>query len=143
MDTEVKAPLAILGTCLLLLVVAGFVGAGAAGAGATIVGLGVVLAFNIVLGIVGLYVAAALLQIEFGHVGTAVIKLAAVFSASVAVGAFLPDPILGWLVALVIYLGLLAWLFALEPFELVVCVVILAVVRFVGGMILGMILSGS
>ncbi len=142
MDTEVKAPIAILGSSLLVFAVAGFFVGGAQGATATLAAVGIGLAFNIVFGIIALYIAAAVLQIEFGNFGTAVLKLAAVFSAPAAVGALVPIEIVDLLVSIVLYWVLLAWLFSLEARDLFISVVILFLVRLVGGVVTATILVG-
>ncbi len=100
------------------------------------------MAFNIVFGIIALYIAAAVLQIDFGNIGTAVLKLAAVFSAPAAAGALVPIEIVDWLVSIVLYWVLLAWLFSLEARDLFISVVILFLVRLVAGVVAGMILVG-
>ncbi len=142
MDTEVKAPIAILGSSLLVFAVAGFFVGGAEGAGATLAVVGIGLAFNIVFGIIALYTAAAVLQIDFGNIGTAVLKLAAVFSAPAAAGTLVPIEFIDWLVSIVLYWVLLAWLFSLEARDLFISVVILFLVRLVAGVVAGMILVG-
>ncbi len=141
-DTEVKAPIAILASSLLVFAVTGFLAEGAQGAIATLAVVGIGLALNIVFGIIALYIAAALLQIEFGDFGTAVLKLAAVFSAPAAAGALVPIEIVGWLFSIVLYWVLLAWLFSLEARDLFVSVVILFLVRLVGGVVTAMIVGG-
>ncbi len=86
--------------------------------------------------------AAAILQIEFGDFGTAVLKLAAVFSAPAAAGALVPIEVVGWLFSIVLYWVLLAWLFSLEARDLFVSVVILFLIRLVGGVVTAAIVSG-
>ena len=142
MDTEVEAPIAILGSSLLVFAVAGFLVGGAQGASTTLAAVGIGLAFNIVFGIIALYLAAAVLQIEFGNFGTAVLKLAAVFSAPAAAGALVPIEIVDWLVSIVLYWLLLSWLFSLEARDLIISVIILFLVRLVGGFVTAMILVG-
>ena len=68
--------------------------------------------------------------------------LAAVFSAPAAAGALVPIEIVDLLVSIVLYWVLLAWLFSLEARDLFVSVVILFLVRLVGGVVTATILVG-
>lgn len=141
-DTEIKAPLTILGVSLLAFAIGGFSIGGAEGAGHTLAAVAISLVFNIVLGVVALYIAAAVLQINYGNLGTAVLKLAAIFSAPAAAGLLIPIEIVALIVSVVVYWALLAWLFALDARELIISVVILFVVRLIGGFLAAVIVVG-
>lgn len=126
---EVKIPLTLLVAGLVLVVVYLAAFAGAAGAAVGVVAVSVGLAVQVVLGIIALYIVAALLSIGFGSLATAALKLAAIFIFPGAIALFLPAG-LDWLVALGLYVILLMWLLELENLmELVVCVIVIALVR--------------
>lgn len=141
MDTEVKVPLAILAASLLVFMFAGFAEGGAEGAGAVLRAVGVMLSFNLVFGVIGLYLAAAVLGIDFGNLFTAVLKLAAILCAPTAAAVLIPVPIVGLIAAIVLYWWLLSWLFELSGRDLVISVVILFLVRLAGNIGLALMLA--
>jgi len=133
---DAMIPLILIGIGLAIYAVAGFALAGPGGAGATLIGLLIAVAVGVVLGIVALYITAAIMSIDFGPLGQAILKLCAIFVFSGAVAEFIPVPILGWLVSLGLYLWLLAWLFELEPLETIVCALVILGVRIAVGIFL-------
>jgi hypothetical protein len=136
MDTEVKAPLVLLGGSLLVFAALSFAGSGAEGAGALLGAVALSLVIDVVLGIIGLYLAAAVLGIDFGNLGTAVLKLAAILCAPIAVATLIPVPLVALISAIVLYWWLLSWLFELSGRDLVISVVILFLVRLAGNLAL-------
>ena len=124
---EVKIPAALLGIALVVFVGYGFYTAGAAGAAMALVALGIQLVIGVVLAIIACFITAKLMGISFGPIGTASLKLAAIFAFPAAVSLFIP--LVGWLVALFLYFGLLAWLFDLEGMEVVVCAIVIWGIR--------------
>lgn len=91
---------------------------------------------QVVLGVVGCFIAAALLGISFGPISSAIVKLTATVLVPIAVMVMIPIEFVGWFIALICYWVLLAWLFSLEGRELVITVITLFVVRFIGWLIL-------
>jgi len=126
---EVKIPAALLGISLLVFLGYGLLAGGAGGAVAVLIVLGAQLVVGICLGILACMVTARLMSTSFGPLNTAILKLAAVFAFPTAIAAVIP--VIGGLVALALYWGLLTWLFDLEGMEVVVCTFVIWVVRFV------------
>lgn len=137
---EVKIPLILLVFGVVIYVVAGVVGAGAAGAAIVLLGIAIQIVLGVALGIAGCFLAAKLLDTSYGPIDTACLKLAAVIVFPSAIAAFIP--IFGWLVALLIYWGLLAMLFDLEPFEVIATALIIWVTRTVVLLVVASLLSG-
>lgn len=142
-DKEFTIPVSLIaiGLVLFAIYLLAFGGAGVAALG--MVALVIVLAVQVVLGIVALYIVAALMSIGFGELKSAALKLSAIFIFPYAVSLFLPGG-LDWLVALGLYAILLMWLLELESiYEIVVCMIVIAVVRSIaligiGGMLAAM-----
>jgi len=128
--TEGPAPIALLVLGILVFVAYGFWGAGIEGAQAIGLLVGLHLAFGVALGLAGCFLTAHLMGASFGYLNTAIIKLAAVAVFPNAVSLVIPY--VGWLVAALLYWGLLACLFDLDLTELLVLVVVLWILRFVG-----------
>ena len=124
------------------MVLAGLIFGGAEGGVGMLVYAGVYLGFNVVVGILALFIAAAVLDIDFGMLNTAFLKLGAVFAAPVAVGMLIPIPIIDLFASLIVYWMLLAWLFELDGRDLVICVLIPFVVRLVARVALGFMFAG-
>lgn len=129
---EVKIPLGLLVVGIAVMVFAAFQDAGTRGAVEVMAVIGTYIAVLVSLGIVALFIVAKVLDASFGPASIAALKLAAVFIFPAAIGLLLPEG-LGWVVALVLYLALLAWLFELDGTELIVCVVVIGIVRWVAG----------
>jgi hypothetical protein len=87
----------------------------------------VIIAVNVVLGIVAAYVVVSLTGASFGEMRTAVVKLAGIITLSSALSMVIP---FGGLLVLFIYLGLLIWMFEIEFGEAIIFAIVLAVVRF-------------
>ena len=103
---------------------------------------GMALGMKVVLTLVGLvigvavsllacFTAAKIMDIDFGPLGTGILKLAAVYMAPGAVAVMLNDLVfgLGWIVSGGVYYGLLSWLFDLDFLETVVVAVVLSFIK--------------
>jgi hypothetical protein len=132
-NSETTVPLGLLTAGILILLGIAFASAGAAGVVVIAFGLGVYLAINVVLGILACYATASLCNTSFGFLGTASLKLAAIITLPLAIAALIPA--IGWLIALILYLVLIGVLFELEPFEVMVFVLVLMVIRFLARLI--------
>lgn len=132
---EVTIPAVLLGIALAVFVGYGFYAAGAAGAGVVLMAVGVQLVIGVLLAIIACFITAKVMGISFGPLGSASLKLAAIFTFPAAVSLFIP--VVGWLAALILYFALLAWLFDLEAFEAVVCAVVIWVVRMLAVLVAG------
>lgn len=132
---EYRIPLGLLGAGLGVFIGYGLFTAGPIGMWSVLGIIALNLIIGVVLALVGCYIAAFLLSIDFGYLHTAALKLAGILCFSWALSVAIP--LVGVLVALVVYWALLERLFELEPVELITCVVILFLVRVVGGVLGG------
>lgn len=118
---------------LLLIGVVVFVGyglfLGEASPSQTLLTLGIITTVQVIIGIIGCYIVASMMSIGFGTLGTASLKLAAVMVFPDAMSLLVPIPFVNWIVALVLYFSLLAWLFSLDVTETFVLVVVLFIIR--------------
>lgn len=103
--------------------------AGPAGLAVELAATGVYLAIMVVVGLAACFLAAKLMGIQYGTLGSASLKLAAIFIFPGAVSLLIPWACLSWLVSLVIYWGLIEWLFELNPVETVVTVLVIFAVN--------------
>lgn len=119
--TERRIPLILIVVGLALYAVAGFVRAGSAAVAPVLM---VVILGGIVqtiLLIAAAFIVAMMLNVSFGDFRSAVLKFAGATLASGGLGAIIP---FGGIVAAVIFLGLILWLFELEvPYAIVLAVV--------------------
>jgi hypothetical protein len=120
-DYKIPAILLVIGI-LLYLLWAAFTGGAHAAAG-MLIDIPVTLAFKLVIGTVACLLTSKIMGTAFGYVGSALLKLAAVFIFPGAVTLFIPW--IGWLVALLLYWGLLEWLFELDALESIVFVIVI------------------
>lgn len=131
MNNEIKTAGILAGIGLVLVAIYAVMNAGPNGLMPVLFAVVLALAIQVVLGIVALYIAAALLGIGFGDGPTAAAKLAAIFLLPGAVSLFLPGGV-DWLVATAMYLIMLMIMLDLEhPVEIIVCVIVIALVRMV------------
>ncbi|MBW3543800.1 MAG: hypothetical protein KY476_26425 [Planctomycetes bacterium] len=129
---EVKVPLGLIIAGLILVAAYFFFEFGGEDAADGLLAVSVVLVFEVIFGILALYIVSWLMNVGFGNLDTAAVKLAAIFLFPGAVALYMPAG-LGWLVAMSLYVILLMWLLELEDVvEIVVCVLVIAFVRAVG-----------
>jgi hypothetical protein len=119
-------PLVLLAIGLGLYVAVAFQQAGARSAAVV---FGLVLLLGVIETIVGIavaYAVAMLMGTNFGELKAAFVKFAGIFIFTGALSALIP---FGGLLALLVYLLLLIWLFELEMFEAIVFAIVLGLVR--------------
>lgn len=80
------------------------------------------------LGVIACLITARIMGAAFGYAGSALLKLAAIFLFPSAVELFLPS-IAGWIVGLILYWGLIEWLFELDAMETIVFAVVIWLVN--------------
>jgi hypothetical protein len=138
---DVTIPAGLLAATVILYAVYGLVAEDSGGITSALLALLIMAVVGVPLGIVACFIVARLLDIGFGDLWTAALKLAAIFLFPSAVALFLP-PGLAWLVATGLYLLLLLWLLELEGMvELAVCVIVIALVRLVALFVLASLAS--
>lgn len=139
--TEFKIPVALLIAGLAIIFGYALVVAGPSLAKAVILMQVIGLAIMIPLGIVACYITAKLLSIDFGDVRSASAKLAAIFTFPSAVALLIPWGPVAWLVSVLLYLGLLTWLFDMEGWDPLICAIVIWLVRIAATIIAGVVLS--
>lgn len=97
----------------------------------------IVLAIELVFGVLGLYVATKLWLGGVGPLGLAILRLAGIYAVTDVV-SLLTQPLLivGWLITAAVYVGLLAWLFELEVMESVILALITFLLKLIAGFVL-------
>ena len=130
-EDKVALVLLVLGSALLWWV--GLSGAGVAGAVVVLVAYGLYAVISVIAGIAAAYATASLINASFGLLHSAVLRLAGIIVFTAAISVAIPY---GGLLSLLVYIGLLFWLFELEPFEILVFTIILWVVGFLVGLAL-------
>ncbi|MEO2020175.1 MAG: hypothetical protein ABGZ53_38075 [Fuerstiella sp.] len=146
--SEIKLPLTLIGTALIIYTGFGFATAGPAGAVAAVFLLLLKALITSILGIVACLGTAQILNTNFGTIKSASANLAAVALFPGAVGLLMAlilsaliSPVLGMmlvaLTVIVLTFGLLKSLFDLEFFELVVFVLILWGVSWAAEQVIG------
>jgi hypothetical protein len=126
--SEIKLPLTLIGTALVIYVGFGFANAGSAGVVITVFFLLLQALFSSILGIAACFGTAQLLSTNFGTLKSASANLVAVTLFSGAAGLLIMEmisPLLGVIAVIVLTFGLLKSLFDLEFFELIVFVLML------------------
>jgi hypothetical protein len=141
--SEIRIPLTLIGISLPIYAGFGFFVAGPAGAAVTVLLLLLQALMTTFLGVGACFITAAVFSTDFGTLKSACVKLAAValFPSAAGLLASLVSPIIGVLLAVVLFFALLKSLFDLEMFELIVFVVVLLGVSSVAEQAVGWILS--
>ena len=137
--SEIKLPLTLIGTALIIYAGLGITTAGPAGAVTAVFLLLLEALITTVLGIVACLGTAQILSTNFGTIKSASANLAAVALFPGAVGILMAQvsPMLGALTVIVLVVGLLKSLFDLEFFELVVFVLVLWGVSWAAEQVIG------
>ena len=138
---EIKIPAALLLAGIAGILAYAFVYGGKAGLTATLLGLTVQTVVGVAVLLLGCFIAAKVLEISFGQLHTAILKLAAIYVFPVAVGIWIPIAIIDWLVSLGIYFCLVTWLFELEGNEPLYVVAIFFTVKVVVAMVMAIFLT--
>lgn len=110
-------------------VVAGYELFGQQAAWAIFARLGSEVALGVALAILGCYVAGAVMNIDFGPLNIASLKLAAAFVFPSAVGTFLFAPPFAVIVSAILYFLILSWLFDLNLIDTIILAAMIAGVR--------------
>ncbi len=146
--TEYLKPLAMLllggGTVMAWLFLTPAQGADAPAAATVALLYPVVLAIELLFGVAGLWVVSKLWLGGAGPLGLAILRLAGIY-AVVDLLAVIIAPLffVGWLIQLVCYVCLLAWLFELEVSESIVLALVTFVLKVGAGLILAATLAGA
>jgi hypothetical protein len=100
--------------------------------------VGLSLAINTTVMLIGVLIAAKSLGISFGPIGTAILKLCAISIAPAALSSLLTllfpgfsAALIGWALSLALYFALISYLFELDGQETWYCVLIIGLTRFI------------
>jgi hypothetical protein len=119
--TERQVPLILIGVGLVCYAIAAFAHAGTNGVAAVLLIVTIGAIFQTFLLILAAFVVATILKISFGDFKSAILKFAGAALAAGGLGAIIP---VGGIVASVVFLGLIIWLFELEvPYAIALTVV--------------------
>ncbi|MEZ6033168.1 MAG: hypothetical protein R3C17_08760 [Planctomycetaceae bacterium] len=142
MDLEFKVPGIIFGVSLAVLIGWACIYPAQDSIGIALLAVTLSLGVNVILGVVALFVAAALFNMSFGELRSAYLKLGAIFAAPAAATSIIPNAAIGWVVSLGLYFGLLSWLFDLDGKDVLISTIVLAVVRWLTLIVTVLILVG-
>ena len=134
---EFKIPLGLLLFGIALMAMHGFATSGAEGGGSVLLGIAIALLIYLPITIVAMFIAASILDITFGEIRPAILKIAGIFVFTAAlqdVGSTFGHPILGWAVGLGASLVLYSKAFGLSAMEGISAVFVLGIVRFLLGL---------
>jgi hypothetical protein len=116
-------PSALLALGIVIYLLYAFIVGGAAGLQGMLVYLPVRLLVQVVLGVAACMITVKIMGSAFGYLGSAILKLAAIFVFPSAATFFIPH--VGWLIALLLYWGLIEWLFELDAMETIVLAIVI------------------
>jgi hypothetical protein len=105
---------------------------GTRGVAATLLGLGLLLLIYLPITIAAMFIAAPIVDVTFGELGPAVLKIAGIYLFSSAVedvGATTVHLAVGWALGLIAMVALFRKAFELSPGEAVKSVIVIALVR--------------
>ncbi len=101
------------------------------------------LAIELVVGVVGLWVAATLWLGGAGPLGLAIVRLAGIYAMTDLISIVVaPLAILGWLIVVALYVVMLAWLFEFDIKESIIVALITFLLKFFAGIVIFSLIMG-
>ena len=102
-----------------------------------------VISIELIVGVAGLWAACALWLGGMGPLGLGILRLAGIYAMTDLIGALLGElAFVGWLIRLVCYVAMLAWLFELDLGDSILLAILTFVLKIGAGLALGAILAG-
>ena len=102
-----------------------------------------VISIELIVGVAGLWAASAIWLGGMGPLGLGILRLAGIYAMTDMITLFLGElAFVGWLIRLVCYVGMLAWLFDLDPAESILLAILTFVLKIVAGITIAVILAG-
>ncbi|MCH8315264.1 MAG: hypothetical protein IIA64_04760 [Planctomycetes bacterium] len=102
----------------------------------------VVLSIELIVGVAGLWAASAIWLGGMGPLGLGILRLAGIYAMTDMIALFLGElAFVGWLIQLVCYVAMLAWLFDLDPAESILLAILTFVLKIVAGFAIAVILA--
>lgn len=103
----------------------------------------VVLSIELIVGVAGLWAASAIWLGGMGPLGLGILRLAGIYAMTDMIALFLGElAFVGWLIQLVCYVAMLAWLFELDPAESILLAILTFVLKIVAGFAIAIVLAG-
>ncbi len=101
------------------------------------------ISIELIVGVAGLWAASAIWLGGMGPLGLGILRLAGIYAMTDMITLFLGElAFVGWLIRLVCYVAMLAWLFDLDPAESIFLAILTFVLKIVAGITLLAILAG-
>ena len=102
-----------------------------------------VISIELIVGVAGLWAASAIWLGGMGPLGLGILRLAGIYAMTDMITLFLGElAFVGWLIRLVCYVAMLAWLFDLDPAESILLAILTFVLKIGAGIAIGVILAG-
>ncbi len=102
-----------------------------------------VITIELIVGVAGLWAASAIWLGGMGPLGLGILRLAGIYAMTDMITLFLGElAFVGWLIRLVCYVAMLAWLFDLDPAESILLAILTFVLKIVAGIAIAVILAG-
>lgn len=102
-----------------------------------------VITIELIVGVAGLWAASAIWLGGMGPLGLGILRLAGIYAMTDMITLFLGElAFVGWLIRLVCYVAMLAWLFDLDPAESILLAILTFVLKIAAGIALAVILAG-
>ena len=141
MVKEYYAPIAMLAIGVAVFLAGGWYLEGVTSIPIFMIATSIALAIQVAVMLLACVLTSKLLSVSFGSLGTAILKLGAIYvfpsAVSVVIGMVLGLGFVGWGVSLIIYFSLISWLFDLDLGETFIFVVIMFFVRLLLGNAIG------
>ncbi len=101
-----------------------------------------VISIELIVGVAGLWAASAIWLGGMGPLGLGILRLAGIYAMTDLIGLFLGElAFVGWLIQMVCYVAMLAWLFELDLGESIFLAILTFVLKIGAGFALGAILA--
>ena len=102
-----------------------------------------VISIELIVGVAGLWAASAIWLGGMGPLGLGILRLAGIYAMTDMIALFLGElAFVGWLIQMVCYVAMLAWLFDLDPAESILLAILTFVLKIGAGIALAIILAG-
>ncbi len=103
-----------------------------------------VITIELIVGVAGLWAASAIWLGGMGPLGLGILRLAGIYAMTDMITLFLGElAFVGWLIRLVCYVAMLAWLFDLDPAESILLAILTFVLKIGAGIAIAVILAGA
>lgn len=126
---EFIIPGALLGIGVVIYLIHSMVTRGATTVGATLLILVVTLAIQVILGLIACLIAAKFMGCSYGALWSGCLKLAAIFIFPGAITSWIPIPFIPFIISILLYWGLIEYLFELDTQETITTIIVIWLVQ--------------